>query len=86
VPNQGEPKAEPGAPDVDDSEEILQFRVWLKGVSPMIWRRFQVPAKQCAGSLDLRRTPSIGSKSHARNTQSAASLMTRPTFSSTKND
>jgi hypothetical protein len=33
---------EPDAAIAD--EGILQFRIWLKGVSPMIWRRVQVPA------------------------------------------
>ncbi|WP_352884702.1 hypothetical protein [Mesorhizobium sp. M0910] len=23
---------------------ILQFRIWLHDVSPMVWRRFQVPS------------------------------------------
>jgi hypothetical protein len=27
----------------DSGAEILQFKIWLKGVSPMIWRRVQVP-------------------------------------------
>jgi hypothetical protein len=26
------------------SGEVLQFRVWLLGLSPMVWRRVQVPA------------------------------------------
>lgn len=29
--------------------QILQFKVWLLGISPMIWRRVQVP-----GSMTLR--------------------------------
>ncbi|WP_274630963.1 WGR domain-containing protein [Arvimicrobium flavum] len=28
----------------DEAPTILQFRVWLKGLSPMVWRRVQVPA------------------------------------------
>ncbi|MGI6853506.1 plasmid pRiA4b ORF-3 family protein [Mesorhizobium sp. 1B3] len=28
----------------DEQPTILQFRIWLKGVSPMIWRRVQVPS------------------------------------------
>lgn len=28
----------------DTMPAILQFRVWLKGLSPMVWRRVQVPA------------------------------------------
>lgn len=33
-----------GAPTSDETPTILQFRVWLKGLSPMVWRRVQVPA------------------------------------------
>ena len=29
---------------VADSEAILQVKVWLTGISPMIWRRVLVPA------------------------------------------
>lgn len=28
----------------DTTPTILQFRVWLKGLSPMVWRRVQMPA------------------------------------------
>jgi hypothetical protein len=37
--------AAPSRPEGD----IIQFKVWLKGVSPMIWRRVQVP-----GAMTLR--------------------------------
>jgi hypothetical protein len=33
-------ETESGAAIAED--EILQFRIWLKDVSPMIWRRVQV--------------------------------------------
>ncbi len=36
--SQGPPSGSGEAPD------ILQFRIWLKDVSPMVWRRVQVPA------------------------------------------
>ena len=35
------PTVEPPAPDVDT---ILQVKVWLLGVSPMVWRRLLVPS------------------------------------------
>jgi hypothetical protein len=35
-------KPKPEAPGKDDGSEILQFKIWLKGISPMIWRRVQV--------------------------------------------
>ena len=28
----------------DNGAKILQFKIWLKGISPMIWRRVQTPA------------------------------------------
>lgn len=28
----------------DEAGTILQFRVWLKGLSPMVWRRVLVPS------------------------------------------
>jgi hypothetical protein len=40
------PKRTPSAPDVSDPSrppEILQFKVWLLGISPMVWWRVQVP-------------------------------------------
>ena len=33
----------PPAPDRDE-ESILQFKVWLLGISPMVWRRVLVSA------------------------------------------
>lgn len=32
-----------GTPMPDTTPTVLQFRVWLKGLSPMVWRRVQVP-------------------------------------------
>src|ERR1700722_19010509 len=32
------------SPAVADGEAILQVKVWLTGISPMIWRRVLVPA------------------------------------------
>lgn len=40
---------EPGAAIADD--EMLQFRIWLKDVSPMIWRRVQVPVNMTLREL-----------------------------------
>jgi Plasmid pRiA4b ORF-3-like protein len=37
-------KSETVEPEPDDVAEILQFRIWLKDVSPMVWRRVQIPA------------------------------------------
>jgi hypothetical protein len=42
-------QTEPEMPDPSTAPEILQFKVWLLGIGPMIWRRIQVPA-----SLTLR--------------------------------
>ncbi|WP_245295193.1 plasmid pRiA4b ORF-3 family protein [Manganibacter manganicus] len=33
-----------GAQTPDTTPTVLQFRIWLKGLSPMVWRRVQVPA------------------------------------------
>jgi hypothetical protein len=41
--------SEPKTPDPSPTPKILQFKVWLIGLSPMIWRRVQVP-----DSLTLR--------------------------------
>jgi len=41
--------SEPKAPDPSPTPKILQFKVWLIGLNPMIWRRVQVP-----DSLTLR--------------------------------
>jgi hypothetical protein len=35
--------SEPEIPDRSTAPEILQFKVWLLGISPMVWRRIQVP-------------------------------------------
>lgn len=34
--------SESKAPDLSPTPKILQFKVWLLGLSPMIWRRVQV--------------------------------------------
>jgi hypothetical protein len=36
--------SKPGLPNPSQAPEILQFKVWLLGISPMVWRRVQVPA------------------------------------------
>ena len=41
--------SKPGPPGPSPAPEILQLKIWLLGISPMIWRRVQVPA-----SLTLR--------------------------------
>jgi hypothetical protein len=38
------PAATGSAPTPDETPDVLQFRVWLKGLSPMVWRRVQVPS------------------------------------------
>jgi hypothetical protein len=43
------PKRIPSEPEAPDPPEFLQFKVWLIGISPMIWRRVQV-----LSSLTLR--------------------------------
>ncbi|MBD2750621.1 plasmid pRiA4b ORF-3 family protein [Microvirga sp. BT688] len=35
--------SEPKTPDPSPTPKILQFKVWLIGLSPIIWRRVQVP-------------------------------------------
>jgi hypothetical protein len=35
--------SEPKAPEPPQAPEVLQFKIWLLGISPMIWRRIQVP-------------------------------------------
>jgi hypothetical protein len=48
------PKRTPSAPDVSGPSrppEILQFKVWLLGISPMVWRRVQVPASMTLREL-----------------------------------
>jgi hypothetical protein len=37
-------KSGPGAAASRPDGDIIQLKIWLKGVSPMIWRRVQVPA------------------------------------------
>jgi hypothetical protein len=38
------PKRIPSELEAPDPPEFLQFKVWLLGISPMIWRRVQVPS------------------------------------------
>lgn len=33
-----------GAPSPADAEAVLQIKVWLIGISPMVWRQVLVPA------------------------------------------
>jgi hypothetical protein len=40
----GRAKLHTEAPAPDNGAKILQFKIWLKGISPMIWRRVQTPA------------------------------------------
>ena len=40
----GRSKLHAEAPAPSEGAKILQFKIWLKGVSPMIWRRVQTPA------------------------------------------
>jgi hypothetical protein len=42
---------EPKTPDHSPAPEILQFKVWLLGISPMVWRRVQVPASMTLREL-----------------------------------
>jgi hypothetical protein len=41
----GRAKLHTEAPAPDNGAKILQFKIWLKGISPMIWRRVQTPAR-----------------------------------------
>jgi hypothetical protein len=43
--------SKPGLPDPSPAPEILQFKVWLLGISPMVWRRVQVPASMTLWEL-----------------------------------
>jgi hypothetical protein len=43
--------SEPETPDRSTAPEILQFKVWLLGISPMIWRRVQLPASMTLREL-----------------------------------
>jgi hypothetical protein len=43
--------SKPELPDPDQTPEILQFKIWLLGISPMIWRRVQVPASMTLREL-----------------------------------
>jgi hypothetical protein len=46
--------SKPEPPDPSPALEILQFKIWLLGISPMIWRRVQVPA-----SMTLRESHGV---------------------------
>lgn len=43
--------SEPDLSGASQSPKILQFKVWLVGISPMIWRRVQVPASMTLREL-----------------------------------
>jgi hypothetical protein len=48
------PKSTPSEPEIPDQStapKILQFKIWLLGISPMIWRRVQVPASMTLREL-----------------------------------
>jgi hypothetical protein len=49
LPKRTPSKLEPPGPSA--APEILQFKVWLLGISPMIWRRVQVPASMTLREL-----------------------------------
>jgi hypothetical protein len=49
LPKRAPPK--PKNPDHSPVLQILQFKVWLLGISPMIWRRVQVPASMTLREL-----------------------------------
>jgi hypothetical protein len=42
LPKRTHPEPEKAVPS--EAPEILQFKIWLLGISPMIWRRVQVSA------------------------------------------
>lgn len=39
-----EGKSSGKAPALEDEAVILQFRIWLRNLNPMVWRRVQVPS------------------------------------------
>lgn len=43
--------SEPEPPNRSPAPEILQFKIWLLGISPMVWRRVQVPASMTVHEL-----------------------------------
>jgi hypothetical protein len=45
------PERIPSDPEAPDPPEILQFKIWLLGISAMIWRRVQVPASMTLREL-----------------------------------
>jgi hypothetical protein len=44
-------QASPGDPGSPNVGAIIQFKVWLQGISPMAWRRLQVPASSSLQEL-----------------------------------
>jgi hypothetical protein len=44
-------QSEPETPDPSTAPEILQFKIWLMRISPMIWLRVQVPASMTLREL-----------------------------------
>jgi hypothetical protein len=45
------PKRNPSEPEALNPPEILQFRIWLLGISPMIWWRVQIPVSMTLREL-----------------------------------
>ena len=43
--------SEPETPEPSPALEILQFKIWLLGISPTVWRRVQVPARMTLREL-----------------------------------
>jgi pentatricopeptide repeat protein len=41
------------ATSVADADEIVQIKLWLLGISPMVWRRVLVPVSYCRHPLIL---------------------------------
>lgn len=54
-----EGKSSGKAPALEDEAVILQFRIWLRNVNPMVWRRVQVPLDDDVARITWR--PSGGS-------------------------
>jgi hypothetical protein len=44
-------QSKPETPDPSTAPEILQFKIWLMRISPMIWLRVQVPASMTLREL-----------------------------------
>jgi hypothetical protein len=41
-----------GAPTAGDAEAIILIKVWLIGITPMVWRRVLVPAVSMITLID----------------------------------